>query len=419
MSKYDKLKKVNESQKAVEALQFKQVRQGLDEIIEDANRTVSVYHNAENYLEDIDKQFEVATGFDKKDVAFLLLATALQVGRWVVLGEINGILSDKIKESRVAHDDKSIKDMEKEKRSDYEERHTNNKNIEKEEHRGWVSIISDSVPYDITKGSKDLGVNMGAGRHRIHTLGHDPVLGWIFGTMNILSDTITLDKTHMLRTFNVQMMKKPKMWTTETNMVSGFKKAYKSIQEDHNRLPAAVFAQAIHLKSDAFTKVGLPVPLLEAFVPDFASKLYKESYDSLCLMKDIAVVGAQAVVSAVINMLISLIHGLYYDPSSCPNRDIYEVKTRKILMWSNIIASSSNVVAVAGMETAAYFTENPELAKKGLQYLDIGGYIVTMYRLVSDTKFIHKVKKEFLEKEWNKLVVGDEYKFISEENNYE
>lgn len=418
MSKYDKLKKVNESQKSAENSQYNHVKQGLDEIIEDANRTASIYRNAESYLEDIDKQFEIATGFNKTDVAFLLLATALQIGRWVVLGEINGALSDKIKESRVAHDDKSIKDMEKEKRLDYKEKHIDDKHI-KSQHRDWANIVFDSVPYDITRGSKAHGVNMEAGFHRIHTLGHDPILGWIFGTMNILSDTITLDKTYMLRTFNVQMMEKPKMWTTESNMFSGFANAYESIQEDYNRFPAAVFAQAIHLKSDEFTKLGLPVPLLEAFVPDFASKLYKEGYDSLCMMKDIAVIGAQTVISVVINMLISLIHGLYYDPSLYPSRDVYEVKTRKILMWSNVIASSSNAIAVAGMEVAAYFTENPELAKKGWQYLDIGGYIVTMYRLVTDTKFIRKVKKEFLEKEWNKLVIGDEYKFINEENGHE
>ena len=418
MSKYDKLKKVNESQKISENSQYKQVKQGINEIIEDANRTASIYHNAESYLDDIDKQFEIATGFDKTDVAFLLLATALQVGRWVILGEINGALSDKIKESRVEHDDKSIKDMEKEKRRDYKEKHKDDQRI-KSRHRDWKSIVSDGVPYDVTEGCKVCDVSMGGRYHRVHTLGHDPVLGWIFGTMNILSDTITLDKTHTLRTFKVQMMEKPKMWTDESNVVSGFKDAYESIQEDYNRLPAAVFAQAIHLKSDAFTKLGLPIPLLEAFVPDFASKLYKEGYDSLCLMKDIAVVGAQAVISVVINMLISLIHGLYYDPSLYPNRDVYDVKTRKILKWSNVIASSSNAIAVAGMEVVAHFTENPELAKKGWQYLDIGGYIVTMYRFVSDTKFICEIKKEFLEKEWNKLVIGDEYKFINEENDHE
>lgn len=131
-------------------------------------------------------------------------------------------------------------------------------------------------------------------------------------------------------------------------------------------------------------------------------------------MKDIAVVGSQAVVAVLINMLIALIHGVFYKEDEYPDRDLYEVKTRKILMWSNIIASSSNVIAVAGMEVAAYFTENPALAQKGWQYLDIGGYIITMYRIVSDTKFIRQVKKEFLEKEWEKLVIGDNYSFISE-----
>ena len=237
--------------------------------------------------------------------------------------------------------------------------------------------------------------------------------------MNILSDTITLDKTYGLRTFKVEMMEKPKRWTGPYTGTQGFIDSIDSVKEDENRLPAAVFAQAIHLKSDEYTKLGLPVPILEAFVPNIASKLYKEGYDSLRLMKDIAVVGAQAVVSVLINLLISTMHGLFYNPKECPNRDQYEVRTRKILMWSNIIASSSNVIAVAGMEVAAYCTKNPELAQKGWQYLDIGGYIITMYCIISDTKFIHRVKKEFLEREWEKLVVGEEYLFLSEGNQHE
>lgn len=413
MSKYDKLKQSNNEQAQSEKRRYEVARKGLDELTADAERTVEIYQNAEQYLDSIDEQFETATGLNKTDVAFLLLATALQIGRWVVIGELNGSISKQIDESRVAHDDQSIKDMEKEKRYDYKEKHKDDEHL-KSKHRDWANIVFDSVPYDITRGSKKFGVNMGAGYHRIHTLGHDPILGWIFGTMNILSDTITLDKTYGLRTFKVEMMEKPKRWTCPYTATQGFLDSIDSVKEDENRLPAAVFAQALHLKSDEYTKLGLPVPVLEAFAPNTASKLYKDGYDSLKLMKDIAVVGAQAVVSVLINMLISILHGLFYREDEYPNRELYEVKTRKILMWSNIIASSSNVVAVAGMEVAAYFTENPALAKKGWQYLDIGGYIITMYRIVSDTKFIHRVKKEFLEKEWEKLVSGDEYSFISE-----
>lgn len=68
-------------------------------------------------------------------------------------------------------------------------------------------------------------------------------------------------------------------------------------------------------------------------------------------------------------MLITILHGLFYKEDECSNHELYEVGTRKVLMWPNIIVSSSNVVAVAGMKVTAYFTEIPALAKKGWQYL--------------------------------------------------
>ena len=33
---------------------------------------------------------------------------------------------------------------------------------------------------------------MHGGQHRVKTLGHDPILGWVFGVANIISDTITI-----------------------------------------------------------------------------------------------------------------------------------------------------------------------------------------------------------------------------------
>ena len=118
MSKYDKLKQSNNEQAQFEKRRYETARKGLDELTADAERTVEIYQNAEKYLDSIDEQFETATGLNKTDVAFLLLATALQIGRWIVIGELNGSISKQIDESRVAHDDQSIKDMEKEKRYD-------------------------------------------------------------------------------------------------------------------------------------------------------------------------------------------------------------------------------------------------------------------------------------------------------------
>ena len=79
--------------------------------------------------------------------------------------------------------------------------------------------------------------------------------------------------------------------------------------------------------------------------------------------------------------------------------DLYKVKTRKILLYSNLIASASNVIGVAVAES---------MGKNAVQYLDIGGIAVTLYRLVNDRNFIRKVKEEFIQNRWHEMIQGNE-----------
>ena len=46
--------------------------------------------------------------------------------------------------------------------------------------------------------------------------------------------------------------------------------------------------------------------------------------------------------------------------------------------------------------------------KKAIKDFDIGGLIVTINRLLTDTKFIRKVKEEFIFGSFEKLIQGDE-----------
>ena len=421
MSKYDDMLHEYDELSRRDALDFSIALSGMQEMFLDDQRVADLYLNADKAILDIDAQFQKATGLNHRDVAFLMLATALQIGRWVTIALVNRAVSEKIADNRVEHNDDSIKQMEKDKRNQYKEKHKDwDSKKGSGKYRGWQNLAFESVPYDITRGSSQFGIDgekllpdsiarrisMEGGYHRYHTLGHDPLLGWIFGTMNIISDTITLDKTYALQTFRVEMITPPRKWTGRTTALQAFKDTIESLNEDIRRLPAAVFAQALHLKSDEFTKLGLPVPLLEAFAPNFESKIYKEGYDSLLLMKDIARIGIQTVSSILINLLIASIHDLFYDQKIYPNHDLYEVKTRKILSISNAISTSSNLIWVGGNA----WLGNEDAWKD----LDIGGLIVTMYRLVTDVKFISRVEKEFLESEWCRTVVGDEYKFIQE-----
>ena len=45
--------------------------------------------------------------------------------------------------------------------------------------------------------------------------------------------------------------------------------------------------------------------------------------------------------------------------------------------------------------------------------LDIGGLIVTVYRIVTDGKYIRQIKREFIEQEFFSRIRGTEYVFLT------
>ncbi|GFP76641.1 hypothetical protein [Clostridium fungisolvens] len=349
----------------------------------------------EKLKNEINDEFAKKTSIiNKTDLSFLAIATALQVTKALVFP----IVSQKVgygegfdKEGRKNHNDKSIKEEEKKSKDKFRDTNTNEGN----ENGEWMEILYRKPIFDTTKGSPDIGINMEGGYHRIHTLGHDPVLGWIFGTSNILTDTITMD------TFaTYQGARDPIRITPErVSLIDLFDRTIEKVKAGTLNLPAALAAEKIHLKSDEFTKAGLPVPILETIAPKLAGNLYKSQYDALCLSRDLKVIGTSAAISMLIDIIIGLVHSLYYDADKDGTKDMFEVRTRKILLISNTIATTSNLILSA-------VTKNPK-------NLDIGGLLVTLSHLFCDTRFIVNVKKEFIE---NRIYekIEDELKAIDE-----
>ena len=328
---------------------------------------------------EINNEFAKKTSIvNKLDLSFLTIAIALQVTKSMLVTFVSknvGYGESFDKDARKPHDDRSIKQEERKAKDQFRDK----KREEGNDNGEWMEILYRKPIYDTTRGSAAIGVNMEGGYHRIHTLGHDPVLGWIFGTANILTDTITLN------TFaTYQGARDPIRITTEkVPFISLVDKTMKKIKADPLNLPAALVAEKIHLKSDEFTKVGLPVPIIETIVPTFAGNLYKGQYDALCFNRDLKLIGTSAMVSMIIDIIIGLVHALYYDADKDGAKDMFEIRTRKILLISNTIATTSNIVYSA-------VTHNPK-------NLDIGGLLVTLSHLVCDTEFIVNVKKEFIE----------------------
>ena len=149
-------------------------------------------------------------------------------------------------------------------------------------------------------------------------------------------------------------------------------------------IATSLVKEAVHLKSDLYTKKSLPFPIVSTFSPKLANTLASYGID----MANIITVGKQAGYAFLINTLIGMIHYLVHDFNKGESRKLYEVRTRKILSYSNYIASASNLLYVT--ISAAFGNE------AAFKKLDIGGFIVTLFRLISDSAFIQKLKEEFI-----------------------
>lgn len=341
-------------------------------------------------IEDINYKFSKKTKLKDYDLAFVIVATALQSLKWICLPEIGNPFDSA---DRMAHDDSQIKNKHEQTLNNFRDSHyskdgdptTRSWTPQKDEaHRkSWIEILFTKAPYDKIAGSSVLDLGLSGKNHRLKTLGHDPILGWVFGTANFMTDTATLSDFRSFRIRDAHWQNEP------VSIGQLFQETVDLTRYDTHCLAAALVAQGAHLASDQYTKMGLPVPFLSTFSPDFASKLYTEHYDSLCLARDCKVIAVSSIISILINMIISFVHGMFYNPSTCGyNKDLYEVRTRKILLISNSIATSSNVIY-------CYITKN-------IKRLDIGGLVIAITRMFSDIKFITKIKDEFIQREIDK-----------------
>jgi hypothetical protein len=97
----------------------------------------------------------------------------------------------------------------------------------------WLAGIA-KVPYDRVAGISLDGFDANA--HRVMNFGHDPLLGWVYGTMDILRGTL--------------------MGASRSGVVDVFETS----PPVAGNLPAALALQAMHLISDIATPAGLPLP---------------------------------------------------------------------------------------------------------------------------------------------------------------
>lgn len=313
----------------------------------EAGRIREIVENTGQILDDLDEQFCKQTGLTGTDAAFLFLATGLQIARQYLLSNekcrVTASQGDKMvdKALSLAPPD-------------------------------FTEVLTQSVPYDAIKtGAHVSGSGLSGTTHRYRTLGHDPILGWIFGTANIMTNSLTKTDFETWQVKNMCIIRHYPLG------VAGMLERAVSYSIDKPQLLAvSVARQAIHFGSDYFTKQGLPVPVIATVNNTLAQKmLSKWHIDMWSITRGMAL-------AVFINQLIAFMHQLFCTGTTEMEHNLYKVRTRKILDYSNLIATSSNVALVA--------------ITKDMQKLDVGGMAITIYRLITDVKFIREVKEEFI-----------------------
>lgn len=347
----------------------------LNENIQRAGHLENVFGNVHNILDSYELEFTRKTGLTKIDWGFLFVATAMQICRQYLLTSFADRINDqdaakRVKGGKKEHSDRSHR---------YYQPSLN-------------EIITNPVPFDANVGSNGALTGGGYFGHRGRTLGHDPLLGLVFGTANIATSTLT---TTTFESYHITTGARKNGGTQDVfgNHADTFKvlmRTYDKIvnegMDGRAKVSASLVKEVVHLKSDIGSIKGLPLPIVEVFSADLASDLAKWGFDSTNLVT----VGKQVAFSVLINQLISLVHTLFNNETNEDARKLYQVRTRKILMYSNVIASGTNLAVVA--------------ITRDLRKLDVGGLMVTLWRLISDLDFIQSVKEDFISDRYISLI---------------
>lgn len=366
--------------------------QRVEEIISSA-----VKEYGEN-LDRIDYEFKQLTKLQDSDAAFVFGATAFQIIRVLLINKFT-----KIEPAGKGSIETSLKDLQKKIFKPLDKTPGENHLLYASKHH---ILDNRGVPYDATSFADFNNDIFKGANHRFGTLGHDPLLGLIFGTANIMTNTITCPPSNSMfkgidllpKTFNVAYDiggKNPHILSADPSGVSAqfltplmLASAANRILVEPDAAAAALIKQIIHIGTDLYTPMGIQLPF-ENLILDKATTEKLTSYVS---MGDIVKVGGQAAGAIAINWLVAALHGCSLfnkDDGTEFCSEMHQVRTKKILLISNSIATSSSVIQAA-------ITKNP-------RNLDIGGAAVLIYRLFTDTKFISKLKQEFMTSELAKV----------------
>ena len=343
--------------------------------------------STENDESSYDKQlvfeFENKTKLNKFDLSIMVFAAGFQVLRWWMISN-SSLFGDKIQRPDATNVDKFVDKVAKKAENATQSVIDAVPFLPPSLPELVESLFFHQVPYDAIKTSKNFKLKYGeflkpglsGTNHRYKTLGHDPIAGFIFGTANIATNTLSVNNPLLLfPSYHVKNMEIDEL----ADLYHILKWTYKLEKEKPEIVSGALITQAVHIGTDVFTKAGLPIPLINIISPETSKFLMGKNCNI-----DTFSVTRSALLAILINKIVEMFHKLFYDQTTdLPN--LYEAKTRKVVMYSNVISSLINTGYVAG--------------SGDMNHLDVGGIAAAIWKVLTNEKIIRKIKTEFIKRE--------------------
>lgn len=332
----------------------------------------------------LDDEFEELTNITKKDWAFLAFASTLQVARQYLTSILKTRLSDKESAKQTPF---------------HSEEHSDRRT--RKYYATKTEIVNNPVPFDAIRKTETVKNNgnpkLNGFNHRYTAIGHDPLLGLVFGTANILTKTITVAKGSLLfdtyhvgsrlasngkSEYNVDML------TNQASTSLMFQHIFSRIQAEGKdgweALGCAISKELVHLLSDIRTSKSLPIPIISAISPEMSRILNLCGIDSLFA----TTFTIDLFVSKLINIIIAYTHAWCYNPKTDGPFEAYEVRTKNIIYYSSLISLSSTTIQTI---YRAYMGDVSAISK-----FDWGGSVDSM-QIIWNTPFvIEKMKSEYI-----------------------
>ena len=348
------------------------------------DRRIKVCDNTDSILDASTTEFKLLTSIiNKKDIPFFVFSLILQGAYKYAIKVMREMSDQELAEKTPFHNE------------EHSGRSKNKYYASREE------IASNPVPFDAIQKEHDNNWYKEHGQerpgfsgfnHRVTALGHDPILGLVVGTANIMTATITRNdfvswhvdtRQHLRRKRNgEEYFAELDTICERANTLEIFSSIWTRLETEGKEgwitLGYAFLKEIVHLLTDINSMQSLPIPCISTFSPKLARELSLYGINTGTIVQG-------AVATKIINWIVAFLHGLARSKNE--DKKLYEVRTRKIVMYSNTLATVSDLAYSLFL---AYMGD-----KNAMRKFDLGGYLITLHSISENSNVISSIEREF------------------------